>query len=206
MTTAEDLTLVFKQIDENGNAIMTPCDNTTTSLTWCCGYNVTDCCGKGAPAEVTLQPTLIGFVSATDIVSSSPTASSTNSTSSASPSSSSQPSSGLSSGAKAGIGVGVALGVVAAIAIAIIAVFSRRRSRARSQTPYEPVHNDSGGYADYKTGIPTEPRANQNDIELDAQGDGDVAEMDDQRAPVELEGNMPEQEVKKPDGIVHTGP
>ncbi|KAF2148776.1 hypothetical protein K461DRAFT_282237 [Myriangium duriaei CBS 260.36] len=148
------------QEDSNKVAALTPCDNTATSKTWCHGHLNTSCCGKGAPDEVTIAPTLAGFAAAT----SSPTSSTSTSSSiisSTTPSDvpatttganttgaalGSSPS--LSSGAKVGIGVGVGLGV-AALLISLATLILIMRKKRATRTPTAPAAWDQPqGYAD----------------------------------------------------------
>ncbi|OJJ07501.1 hypothetical protein ASPVEDRAFT_46799 [Aspergillus versicolor CBS 583.65] len=117
------------QIDEVGNAQMTPCDGTDYSEKWCCGDN-TDCCGTG---DEIIVPTNI-YVSSTATstsASESPTSTSTTTGTGAiaSPSPEESPESGLSTGAKAGIGVGVGAGVVIVLGVVAFLVIRRRRRK-----------------------------------------------------------------------------
>ncbi|KAL5040803.1 hypothetical protein BDW71DRAFT_193068 [Aspergillus fruticulosus] len=123
-------------IDELGNAVMTPCDGTDYSKTWCCGQT-TDCCGTDEEITVraniyvsTSTPTSTSTLTSTN-PSLASTPATTSSGSTATPSSEqSQETSGLSSGAKAGIGVGVAAGAIAVVGFFSFFVIRRRRKRA----------------------------------------------------------------------------
>ncbi|KAL4781974.1 hypothetical protein BJX76DRAFT_369473 [Aspergillus varians] len=121
-------------IDDAGNAPMTPCDGTDYSETWCCGQT-TDCCGTDE--EVTIPTNIYVSTSTPNSTSTSTSASltstqaTTSSSSTTTPSSEqSQTSSGLSSGSKAGIGVGVAAGVIVVVGFFSFLVMRRRRKRA----------------------------------------------------------------------------
>lgn len=110
-----------------GNTLMTPCDGTDYSETWCCGDD-TMCCGSGNEVHIPkniypAEPKSAIFTSS----SSAPTSPNTP-TSSSDPQSSSESSAGLSTGAKAGIGVGVGVGGCAIIAL-LAFFFLRRRRR-----------------------------------------------------------------------------
>ncbi|OJJ01398.1 hypothetical protein ASPVEDRAFT_82924 [Aspergillus versicolor CBS 583.65] len=127
-------------VDESGNALMTPCDGTDYSETWCCGPT-TDCCGNSdeitLPADIyasssTPTPTPTSETSTSE--SRTSTSATTSSDSTATPSSEQSPasseSSGLSSGSKAGIGVGVAAGVIIGLGFFAFFLIQRRRKRA----------------------------------------------------------------------------
>ncbi|THW47150.1 hypothetical protein D6C77_09250 [Aureobasidium pullulans] len=160
------------QNDVNGNAIMTPCEDSKYSDTWCCGKNNTDCCGTNA--AITLAVTLGATASLTTSVSfasSTASASTTSSNAATSPSlvsmssstpppSSSNTNSGLSTGAQAGIGVGVAIGVFALLSIAF---WFLRRRRAAHSAPHEntnlmPVNSPSPNYGNDTKEIYTRPQ------------------------------------------------
>ncbi|KAG9233947.1 hypothetical protein BJ875DRAFT_29603 [Amylocarpus encephaloides] len=66
-------------VDRFGNARMTPCDGTASSLKWCCGEHNTACCGTGR--EILLAAVL-GSSSTTSSTSTSSSTSSTGTTSS----------------------------------------------------------------------------------------------------------------------------
>ncbi|GAM86265.1 hypothetical protein ANO11243_042770 [Dothideomycetidae sp. 11243] len=95
---------------------------------------------SGAPAEISLKPTLVAVATSTSSAASSASATSTTaaSTSSLSPTSTGSTAAGttvaghsLSSGAKAGIGIGVALGVLIILAAAaFFTLASRKKKRA----------------------------------------------------------------------------
>ncbi|KAJ5477430.1 hypothetical protein N7539_007574 [Penicillium diatomitis] len=128
----------------NTTTRITPCDNTNSSRTWCCG-DTQDCCNgpdaiyiaatlpgyvanMTSPGTSTTAPTSTGTANPATTTASSTTGSSTGSTTS---SSSSFSSSGLSTGAKAGIGIGVALGAIAILAGLAFLLMKRRRRNAR---------------------------------------------------------------------------
>lgn len=116
-----------------GNAIMTPCDGTDYSETWCCG-ETTDCCGTGdeiiIPTNIYVSSSLTPTSTSTS-ESPTSTAATTSSDSTATPSSEQSPApSGLSTGSKAGIGVGVAAGVIIVLGFFAFFVIHRRRKKA----------------------------------------------------------------------------
>ncbi|KAI5247235.1 hypothetical protein E4T47_02562 [Aureobasidium subglaciale] len=146
------------QNDVNGNAIMTPCEDTMYSQTWCCGKNNTACCGTdsaitlpaimGATATLTTSSKPSSTSSASSTIS-TPSTSDLPATTSTSPSpsnfvitasstpsstpSSSPSSTGLSTGAQAGIGVAVALLVLSILAGAFY--YLRRRRATPKHLP-----------------------------------------------------------------------
>ncbi|KAL2834812.1 hypothetical protein BJY01DRAFT_259393 [Aspergillus pseudoustus] len=146
------------QIDELGNASMTPCDGTDYSETWCCG-TTTDCCGTDAeitvPANIYVASTSASTSTSTSTSISTNTSSTTSNVESTptesaashthtSSSDESHSSSGLSGGSKAGIGVGVAAGVIALVGA--LSFFVLRRRRRNAATPpeislYQPVQS-----------------------------------------------------------------
>ncbi|CRG89648.1 hypothetical protein PISL3812_06687 [Talaromyces islandicus] len=133
------LNICTEQMDpQNGSSsldvVVTPCDGTSSSETWCCGAT-TDCCDTSPitiaqifnPGTTSTTSASTATATSTQQHTHTSTATSTPSPSESSPSSSS---SGLSTGAKAGVGVGVAVGVIALFAVGFI--FLRRRKSASS--------------------------------------------------------------------------
>jgi hypothetical protein len=134
-------------------AVVSPCDGTNSSLSWCCG-NKADCCardstkprykiakifGQAVLADNSSTPT--PFVSSSSISSSTTPASAaaTSTPSSTAAAAANASSSGLSTGAKAGIGVGAAFGVIALIAVGVLI---GRRSHNKKQAVPAREHED----------------------------------------------------------------
>jgi len=120
---------------------VTPCDNTSTSVWWCCGSS-NACCSDTSLAKYQVDNVFLGSISTSSLPSaaSSSLQSSTNSPLAISSSSSPSPSptasasnndnDALSTGAKAGIGVGAAIGV---IALVTLGVFIGRRTHKKKK-------------------------------------------------------------------------
>ncbi|KAF2864942.1 hypothetical protein BDV95DRAFT_613096 [Massariosphaeria phaeospora] len=109
--------------------VVTPCDGSGSSTTWCCGDGA-DCCSPGSSNPRYTIAAIFGNAVPTPSASSSSSAPSastqTRASTTESPSSTTSTApppasanSGLSTGAKAGIGVGAALGAIALIGLGI---------------------------------------------------------------------------------------
>ncbi|OKL58595.1 hypothetical protein UA08_06286 [Talaromyces atroroseus] len=166
-------------------AILTPCDGTSNSSTWCCGSGNTTCCDTAeaitlaqvfSGTATTTATTSSSTSSATSTITSSSSAASTSSTSTSTPSPSSAPSE-LSSGAKAGVGVGVAVGGIAII-FGVLLFFLRRRQRTAS-------HPSAMGYARPPPPPPDELLVKEPVQELNSTA---YHEMDSLPMRVELDG------------------
>ena len=127
---------------EGHDIIVTPCDGSSTSTTWCCGDtsgNNDDCCKPGSSEPRYTIAATFGDAVSTSLSSSSYSASST-SASSRTPSSTSnakQGGGGLSTGAKAGIGVGAAVGGIALIGACIFCFKALGWRRKATGEPYQ---------------------------------------------------------------------
>ncbi|KAF2155241.1 hypothetical protein K461DRAFT_266539 [Myriangium duriaei CBS 260.36] len=192
-----------------GNYQLTPCDNTPASRTWCCGQNNTACCGKGAPNEITLAPTLKGYAALSTTLSSSATsstvpASSSSLAGSASASSTPVGTNGPSGSSKIGIGVGVGVGVVALIIFSatLFLLYRRRREKRLVDESvnlpayrYDAKHDTPGGSRDVNglSELETGPERERAELQTPFLG----TEMDAQSPPVELEAAVPTKQERK---------
>jgi hypothetical protein len=139
-------------------AVVSPCDGTNSSLSWCCG-NKADCCARDSTkprykiAKIFGQAVVADNSTSTSVVTSSSISSSTTTASAAATSKPSSTaaaaanaaSSGLSTGAKAGIGVGAAIGVIALIAVGVLI---GRRSHNKNQPVPPHEHTGYNGHHD----------------------------------------------------------
>ncbi|KAF2157365.1 hypothetical protein K461DRAFT_309490 [Myriangium duriaei CBS 260.36] len=193
------------EVDANGNAALTPCDNTSTSLTWCCGRNNTACCGKGAPDEVSLSRTIAAYATLSSTSSTKSVAGSTTTTLPLSSSTESVLSSttaptgpsntstthpksgvGLSSGAKAGIGIGVAFGVLLLLVALIAMGIILKRKRAQTYPQYADSSYQAADLSGKHMTSPTSP-SRAHDI-ASPFSDGQRVELDASNRPIELQG------------------
>lgn len=121
---------------DNHTSAVTPCDGTANSTEWCCGSNVTSCCGTSSAIKIAQ---LLGASTSTSSTATVPSSTFTaTATSNVAPSNhtSVPTTSVLSTGDKTGIGVGVAVGALALLAIATFYV-KRRGKKGSKPTPAE---------------------------------------------------------------------